>query len=390
MERKPGTWRLRVFTGSTMSGTPRQASRTFKGSKRQAELALAAFAVEVAGAPPTATHDGRITVAAFARQWLNSRITGIAPRTWRYYREVVEHQLIPAFGHLPLRKLTHFDLTGLYVRLLKDGGKRGRGLSAASVNKQTHKVVNMVFKAAVKAGHITVNPASLITAPRIEEKAPPVLNDTDKEVYLAAFAGHRLEAAATLLLACGLRRGELLALRWDRGAAAFEEGRLEIVESLVDIRLREPKPGESKTQLVLVPTKTRAGRRTVWIPPAAIEVLKRHRIRQQEECLRLGWGRPTFLFTNPETGGMWRPSRLSEAFAAVGAAHGLKLWPHLLRHTHLTDLLRDNVHPKIAQHRAGHSQIATTLGLYSHVMEGMQEAAIRSAEAVLRKARKES
>jgi integrase len=342
--------------------------------------------VEVNRAQPGATHDGRITVEIFIRAWLTRRIGGIRERTWARYAELAENQIIPRLGAIPLRRLGYLDLEGLYAGLLSDGGRNGEGLAPRTV-LHVHRLCHQIGKAAMKAGHLATNPAALAQAPRVEDNAPPALSESQKQDYLAIFTGHRFEAAAVLLLSCGLRRGELLGLTWQEGAARYEEGRIEITKTWQEIRLRDPKSGTPKTKLELVSTKTAAGRRTVHLPPAAVEALRRHWVRQHEEYLKFHWGKPTFLFTSPDTGKPWRPSKFSRAFTDVAAAGGLKLWPHLLRHTHLTDLMRDNVHPKIAQHRAGHTRISTTLDLYSHVADGMQDAAVRSAEAALSRAR---
>lgn len=385
VERRPGRWRLRVHVGKGANGKPRYAHKTFTGGKREAATALAGFVGEVTGAGPGASHDGRITLRKFAEAWLNGRTIGVGPRTIERYRELAEHQILPALGHMPLRTLSYLDIERAYAQMLKTGRRDGAGCSPQTV-LHAHRLLHQIGKAAAKAGHIATNPVALATPPRIEQKTPPVLGDLGKVDYLAAYAGDRMEVAAILLLSTGMRRGELLGLTWQEGAAEFEAGRLVITQTIQQVRERDPAPGKPKTRIVILAPKTKAGRRTLRLAADAIEGLRAHRLRQREECLRNGWPAPTFLFTSPETGKVWRPSKFSQAFGAVAAAKGLHVWPHLLRHTNLTDLLADNIHPKIAQARAGHTRVSTTLDLYSHVSEAMQETAVATTQNVLRRA----
>jgi integrase len=340
---------------------------------------LAQFVAEVAGGPPGMTHDGRVTVEAFARTWLAGCQAAVRVTTWGGYDQMCRRHIVPLLGSIPLRKLSYLDIDRCYARRLAEG------FAPATIG-QVHRVLHLICKAAQRAGHVQGNPAGLATPPRIERKAPPVLKDADKRRYLEAYSGTRLEAAAVLLLSCGMRRGELLALTWQEGAADFESGRLLITKSLIEAR--ETRPGHvAKTRIMLVEPKTLASRRVIRLAPTAIEALARHRIRQREEHLRLGLGAPSFLFTRAGSAGPWRPSKFARAFSAIAARAGLKVYPHLMRHTHLTDLMAAGVHPRIAQSRAGHSSIAVTLNTYSHASAQMQDHAVDAAQAVLERAR---
>jgi integrase len=365
-ERRPGIWRLRVHAGRR-DGRPHYAHRTVTGNKRAAQVALAAFVSEICGGPAGLTHDGRVTVEAFAKTWLAGKAAAVRPTTHAGYDQMVRLHIVPLLGSVPLRRLSFTMIDAAYARRLSEG------YSAATVG-QAHKTLQLICKSAQRAGHIQANPASLATPPRVEHKAPAMV---DKAAYVAAFAGSRLEAAAVLLLSCGMRRGELLALTWQEGAQHFESGRLVITTSLI----------EAPRRLMLAEPKTAAGRRTILLPGGAIEALRAHRVRQLEEHLRLGLGAPTYLFTAPGKATAWRPSKFARAFSRIAAAHGLRVHPHLLRHQHCTDLLEANVHPRIVQARAGHASVQVTLSVYSHVTEMMQSHAVDAAQAVLEKAR---
>jgi integrase len=128
--------------------------------------------------------------------------------------------------------------------------------------------------------------------------------------------------------------------------------------------------------------KTTHGRRSITLPASVIEALRRHRVAQAEQHLRFGLGRPDLLFP------WWaeRPAVFGTAFSRMAARIGLEISLHVLRHTHVTDLLAAGVHPKVVSERAGHSSIAFTLQRYGHVVPGMQEAAAQQVDAALRRA----
>ncbi len=175
---------------------------------------------------------------------------------------------------------------------------------------------------------------------------------------------------------CGLRRGEVTALKW--GSVDLARGQLAIVESTeqtrAGTRLKETKSGRS---------------RKVALPSLATEELRRHRARQAEELLRLGvrLSDATHVFAQAD-GSPVQPNSLTHEFVRILALS--KTLPrvrfHDLRHSHATHLLASGVHPKIAQERLGHSSIGITLDLYSHVLPGMQEDAIAKVDAAMRAA----
>ena len=122
------------------------------------------------------------------------------------------------------------------------------------------------------------------------------------------------------------------------------------------------------------------------LPSIAVEALREHRRRQAEERMALGLGKPETVFTDID-GGPWPPDKLSRQFGnLVRKARIRPITFHGLRHTHITNLLREGVHPKVASERAGHSSVATTLDLYSHVTENLQRETAEKVDMAMRKA----
>jgi integrase len=120
----------------------------------------------------------------------------------------------------------------------------------------------------------------------------------------------------------------------------------------------------------------------VTLPPAVIEVLRRYKIDQAEEHLRLGLGRPDRLFPR----GARNPQVFGKEFTRLARRAGVQTTFHGLRHTHVSDLLRRGVHPKVGSERAGHSSVAFTLQIYAHTTLEMHQDAAAQMDAALRRA----
>jgi integrase len=195
----------------------------------------------------------------------------------------------------------------------------------------------------------------------------------DLRDFLDGLHGDRLYAAWHVAASTGLRRGELLALRWDD--IDLEGARLSVRRSFVsvgyEVRLSEPKTKRSRRQLAL--------------DRATVGALRDHRRRQLEE--RISWGpawQDTGLVFTREDGTLIHPDRLTKSFNRHVNGSGLpRIRLHDLRHTHATLALQAGIHPKVVSERLGHATVSITLDTYSHAIPAMQQdAAERVAELV--------
>jgi integrase len=176
-----------------------------------------------------------------------------------------------------------------------------------------------------------------------------------------------------LAVLCGLRRGEIAALRWSN--VALTAGQMSIVESAeqtrAGVRYKEPKSGRA---------------RTVALSRTVVEELRSYRVKQAEELLQLGvrLADDAFVATLRD-GTPFPPDRLTREWIRISGRLGLRrIRFHDLRHAHATHLLASGVHPKVASERLGHSRVGITLDLYSHVTPGMQKEAADIVDAALR------
>jgi integrase len=192
---------------------------------------------------------------------------------------------------------------------------------------------------------------------------------------LALVKHTRLYVPVLLALLCGLRRGEITALRWRN--VDLDGAQLAIFESTEQtskaIRLKETKTGRA---------------RTVALPSLVVEELRQHRVKQAQELLQIGIRQSgeSFVYSR-EDGQPMQPRSLTHAWDQFRARTTLpRIRFHDLRHSHATHLLAGNIHPKIASERLGHSKVGITLDLYSHVLPGMQADAAARVDLAAREA----
>jgi integrase len=211
------------------------------------------------------------------------------------------------------------------------------------------------------------NVATVVRPPVIERVEVQPWSTEEASRFLAASASHRLHALFAVGVALGLRKGELLALRWDD--VDLEGGVLHVRQNVQ----RLPELG-----LVFGPPKTNKSRRTIPLPGASAKVLRTHRANQATEALALGpaWVDSGLVFTST-VGTVIEPRNLNRFFDELITKAGVRrIRFHDLRHTCASLLLAQNVPARVVMEILGHSQLAMTTDLYSHVMPtALREAA---------------
>jgi integrase len=323
-----------------------------------------------------------LTVGEFLGRWLKDAVKpSVGRRTYERYEAIVRLHVTPTLGGLPLAKLRPLHLQRLYTQLQDDG------MSAAGVGK-VHARLHTALRQAVRWQMLPFNPADGVELPRVQRRAPQALTEAETARLLRdaqlpdAHRQTRMFAPLVVAVATGMRRGELLGLRWRD--VDLDDGALSVVQAL-----------EQDGHGVHVKTpKTARSRRRITLPHFAVQGLRAHRVAQDEERLRAGakWKGGDFVFA-AVGGGPWTPSNFSRAFRAVLArtgkdAEGRDMPPlacrfHDLRHTHASQLLRQGTHAKIVSERLGHANVGITLDLYSHVLPGLQEEAAERWNATM-------
>jgi integrase len=218
------------------------------------------------------------------------------------------------------------------------------------------------------------NPAEQVKPPRSPRKEIAILTKPEVAALLRTAEQSPLYLLVLVAITTGMRRGELLALRWSD--LDLKVARLTVNQSLEQV-------GGKTT---FKSPKTATGRRTITLPAIAVEALAAHRKVQAAERLRLGLGKADLVFTR-EDGEHLDPSGITKAFDQLIKSAGVRrITFHGLRHTHISHQLIDGEHVKIVSERAGHANVSITLSLYAGFIPNMQADTAVRVDAWLRKA----
>jgi integrase len=318
---------------------------------------------------------GKLTVGEYLDRWLRDSVKGaVKETTYANYSYVTRVHLSPTLGRVMLKNLTPVHVRSLYSE------KARANLSAATVKKM-HVVLRKALSQAVSDGLVPRNAADGAKPPRVSASGEEIrpLDPQECGVFLRSSRGEKLEALYVLGVHCGLREGELLALRW-------EDVNLDAAKPALHVRRTLTRGEDGRGYVVGASTKSGKGRR-VRLTRQAVAALKDHRKRQLEERMRLAaiWQDQGLVFSS-ETGSLLNPSNLrNRSFKRIKERSGVRedLRFHDLRHTCATLLLGEGVNPKVVSEMLGHASVTITLNTYSHVLPDMQDSATDAMEAAL-------
>ncbi|MDP9235000.1 MAG: site-specific integrase, partial [Actinomycetota bacterium] len=250
-----------------------------------------------------------------------------------------------------------------------------RGL-APRTTLQCYRVLSSALRQALRWQLIGTNPANAVQPPRIERAALTVVDSKGLAKLLKAARGTDLELPVMLAATTGLRRGELCGIRWSDIEETNDGAVLRVTGSMQRVG----------GKLTRVAPKTARARRTVGLPPAVSDQLRRHRKDQTERRLLLGEGwADNDLVLERGDGEPIDPDHLTHGVSKLAEAQGFTgLRLHDLRHAYASTLLRHGVHPKIVSEALGHSSASFTMDVYQHVTPTLQRAAADAIEAELK------
>ncbi|MBU4534072.1 MAG: site-specific integrase [Firmicutes bacterium] len=390
-QRKDGWWIGQVSIGRDTEGNPKRATVC---GKTQGEVRDKITALRHEQMQGNRINPSKITLGEWLDTWLEHYAKPrVRQTTWEQYEYLARRHIKPALGKVQLRKLQGPDLQRLYNEKLKNG------LSARTV-RLMHVVLHSALGQAVKDGMVLRNVAQATAPPRVTKKEIKTLAEDQMGVFLDAAEGTRLYPAVLMLLGTGLRRGEMLGLKWQD--IDFQEGILYVRRSLVKTN------SGSKIQ------ETKTGReRSVPVPTDVLRELKAHKARQAQEKLKLGEGYQDqgFVFATPlgtptaprnfyryfrgllfkmdatrlarETGKPMKEVMKELRKSGDGLLNDITI--HSLRHTYATMLLKAGEHPKVVQEILGHASITMTIDTYSHVVPGLKHQAAATINDLLKR-----
>ena len=369
-KRKDGRWEGRYTAGHD----PETGKAIYKNvlGKTQAEVKEKVKQAIGEAQALDVTKAGKYTVEEWMEVWFQDYAKiKVRPSSHQTYQGYIHNHIRPNIGDIPLEKLTSLDLQKFYKKLLTTGrvdrvGAKGqpKGLSAKTV-RNIHQILSSALKLAQEQRLILTNPAEGCALPRVEHQEMKTLTT----VQLASFFREARESGVFELyyleLATGLRRGELLGLKWED--IDLEHGELRVKRQVARIN------GE----ITEAPLKTKNSYRTLPLSEDTIQLLK-----EQKKKV----GSSPWVFPSPN-GGPISPDSVGNMLHRVLKRAGLsRIRFHDLRHTFATLALQNGVDVKTVSGMLGHYSAGFTLDTYAHVTTAAQKEAARAMGKVLARA----
>uniref|UniRef100_UPI0035B52AC3 tyrosine-type recombinase/integrase n=1 Tax=Symbiobacterium terraclitae TaxID=557451 RepID=UPI0035B52AC3 len=367
---KSGRWYAVIDLGTGPDGKRKQKwvalSPAITG-KREAEAAARKLAVQRDQGKLAA--DDRMTVAQLVELWLAETEPKRAETTAYQYRNRLEKHIAPMIGSVRIGDVRPHMIERFYQELIQGGPGR------APLKPQTvgiiHSMLRSAFQMAVRRELVPHNPVAAIPKPSGDPKEKVVLEPDQFRQLLNCLAGTRMAMPVMMLGMTGLRRGELLALRWAN--VDFKNAKIRVVEQLT----------RAGGKLVLTVPKSKKGIREVPLPALVVDALQVYRAEQAKRRKEAGpaWVDRDLVFDNG-LGDYWPPTTFSSALAAAASRAGFSnLTPHALRHGYASIVYDETEDMKLIQELLGHSTLAVTANIYTHIFEAKKR---RAAEAIER------
>ena len=375
-QRGGDAWQLRVHAGrDPETGRKRYLERTFHGTRRQAEKALAALVAEADSTPMLTNRHA--TLETLLNAWLDHAALSFSPKTTSVTKGYIEKTIVPALGSLPAAKLTSEDLDRFYRKLLTVGGPKHKYSPATVV--RVHGILRRALSQGVRWGWIRENPATGATPPRVPVRnlKPPTPAEVARVFRSATETNPDLAAFIVLAASTGARRGELAALRWRD--VNFEKSMLSIERGLVI----------ADDQLVEQSTKTHQSR-SVSLDAVTLGLLREHRTLMEGIARehQVALSEDAFILSgSPDGSAPFRPDAFSRSFQKACRRSGIQgMRLHDLRHYVATQLLGMGVDVRTVAGRLGHRNASTTLNVYSHFLPEADRQAADSLGALFEQA----
>jgi integrase len=363
-ERSPNHWAIVLDMHDPETGKRKRRWHSFVGTKRQAQVRCAELIARLQDG--AAVDPSRITVAQylvrFEADWVAHHTSA---RTAERYATSLAH-VRRHLGQRRLQALRPADLAAFYTALARSG-----------LAPRTVRCVHAIFRKALGQaktwGLVANNPADPVRPPPAPDRELPILQPDRARELLDALRGKPIYLIAAIALATGMRRNEILGLRWRD--IDLDAGRLRVEQALEQtaaygIRVKAP--------------KTRNGRRTISLPVHLVTELKAHWRDQQEQRLAIGAGKapgdsPVLATID---GKPLSPGAVTCAWIrAVDAAGMPEITLHSLRHTHASMLIASGMDVLTVSRRLGHASATITLAVYGHLIHGADDRAAQVMEA---------
>ncbi|MBN2074211.1 MAG: site-specific integrase [Dehalococcoidales bacterium] len=332
-----------------------------KGNKKDAEKRLSELLIQFDTG--TFVKPEKQTVSEYLHSWLSDYRQNLAQKTSELYLYLIDKHIIPIIGNIPLSELKTQHLQKLYSK------KIDSGLSNVTV-QIIHRILHKALKDAVRTNLLYRNVSDYVDKPKVPRRQMKSLSESEVHLLLEYARDTEYYSIFFLALFTGMRRGELLALRWCD--IDLDLCTISLTRNLVYIHSNKP-----EERIQVCDLKTAGSKRMIALSPSTVSMLREHKAKQVELNEQFGTilNEDRLVFCHAD-GSPLLPNSVTHAWEKLTRKCGLLgIRLHDTRHTHASLMLKQGVHPKVVQERLGHSSIRLTLDLYSHVTPGIQEAA---------------
>ncbi|HKY14815.1 MAG TPA: site-specific integrase [Microthrixaceae bacterium] len=356
------------------TGKRRRVWHPAGGTKRSAQQLLGQLLKDLDS--NTYLEPEAVTVGTYlVDEWLVSAKNELRFATYDSYRRNIENHVVPHVGAVRLQALRPIDLTRYYSTLLESGRRDGRGGLSAKTVRNIHQTLRKAFDDAVRLHYLRSNPAVGAKPPKPSGGSNSIRYWTASELrmFLSRNSDHRLASLWNLAASTGMRRGELLGLRWRD--VDLDARRLSIRQTIISVGY----------EVIRSEPKTAKGARTIDLDARTVQMLRAHRAEQllEQRILEVPRGVDGLVFCR-EDGHPYHPEFIRQSFERrVRSSPVTRIRFHDLRHTHATLMLKAGIPPKVVSERLGHATVAFTMEIYAHVIPGMQAEAAETFGQVL-------
>lgn len=360
-------YRISIEKGRKQDGTRNRITETFEGTLKQAidrrdELLYKVKHFQI-------KPDSNMNFLEYAKLWLKDYAEiNIKPSTLYGYKSCLNAHILPRFKDYKLSDITVYELEKFYndlrkTKSLNPDSNGNHNLLSEAVVRHQHSLLCVMLNTAVKWDFINFNPCLKLTKPPTVTRKEMKFYDEEELKKLfqhLEYENLTFKTAIYLLTLGGMRRGECLGLFWEH--VDFEKKTITIKNNLLNIR---------EKGVYLDTPKTKKSKRTISLPDICFDLLKKLKAKQEleKEMFSNDWMDTEFVFKD-EYGNYYNPSRLSRQWVLFQKKHNLKhIRLHDLRHTCATYLLSHNVPIATVSKKLGHSNIYTTLDVYTHSVD---------------------
>lgn len=347
-----------------VTGKRNRMYKTIKGTRREANSMMHKMINEM-------DEDMRIkklpiTVGAWMDQWLSLYLVNVQETTFVGYKGKINNYIKPYLGNILLQSLRANHIQGMINDMMK------RGLSPKNA-RETFNNLNVAMRKAVVLKMIRENPCAGVELPRVKRYHAKVYDVKTMKQVLNAAQNNDIYLIVFLALMTGMRRGELLALRWEN---------IDLEKRIIQVRGNMVRGEEAP---IIKEPKTESGIRDLVIGDDVVQVLKQARLQYMKDRMEQGPNFQDLGFVIRQKNGVpFTPDALSRKWRRFIDENDLpRVRFHDLRHSNATALMQAGINPRVVQQRLGHADVSTTLSIYTHVLPEMDEEAAKTLDKII-------